>query len=166
MVPWIEVASSGSRKAEERPRATHVADRGSVEPAGVEADVVARLDRVAEGALDLGLRALGVEEAVGIDVAAAEAALGRDRPHPARLARPGERVGWQLRAGRDVEPERHGAVDRHPVGEALPVGAHLAGDQRAAEAGAVEEDVARDRRAFVEAQGGDVAGFRVALGRR
>ena len=122
-----------------------VADRDSVEAAGVEADVVAGLDRVAEGALDLGFRALGVEEAVGVDVAAADAALGRDRPHPASLARPGERVGRQLGPGRDVEPEGHRAVDRHPVAEALPGRAHLAGDQRAAEAGAVEEDVAGDR---------------------
>ncbi len=110
------------------------------------------------------LGAFGVEEAVGVDVAAADAALCRDRPHPAGLARPGEGVGRDLGVGGEVEPEGQRAVDGHAVGKADPAGAHLARDQGAAEAGAVKEDVAGDGVAGVEAEGGDVAGEGVAVG--
>ena len=141
-MPWIEVASSGSRKAEERPRATQLPIQRPVEAAGVDADVVARLDRVAEGGLDLGLRLVRGEVEVGVDVAAAVAARGRDLPQPARALRPGEGEGVDLLARRDVEPERHGAVDRQDVGVGLPV-APISVISAAAEAGAVEEEVAR-----------------------
>ena len=79
---------------------------------------------------------------VGIDIAAAIAALRRDLPHPAGPLRPGQGAGIDLLAFGNVEPEGHGAVDRQHVAVADAIAPPISDIRRAAKAGAVDEEIA------------------------
>ena len=146
----LERFEEGGREAEGHA----VADPSLLQPPGVDGNVVARLDGVAQNRLYLGPRGLGRGVCVGIDIAAAIALLRRDPPHPARAERLGQRHRRDLFPLLEVHPERHRAVDGEGVCIADPFGAQSR-DQRAAKAGAVDEKVGLDPPAGFQRQRGD-----------
>jgi hypothetical protein len=83
MFPWIEVASSGSRKEDARPTATTVPTQMSRWRPGLMRMSPRGSIGWPERLLDLPLRLLGRDVGVAVDVTAAEAVLRGDLPHPA-----------------------------------------------------------------------------------
>ena len=100
----------------------------------------------------------------GIDIAIADAVLERDPPLPPGRFRRGSRIGLDRSLGRRA---RHGdgAVAGQPARPVLPRLCHGVAEQQAAEAGAVDEQVAFDRVARVEAERADVAAHGILVHR-
>ncbi len=80
-----------------------------------------------------------------IDIAVACAMLQRNAPLPSRVARSRARVGGQNR--RAFARHRHGAIARQPVRPALEAGLQRLLDQKAAEAGTIDEEIPPPRSA-------------------
>src|SRR5512139_458731 len=93
----------------------------------------------------------------GIDVAVADAVLQLDAPLPSGLAGGGAGVRRQRRVGAALGDD--GAVAGQPVRPVLEADAQLMRDEKAAEAAAIDEEIAFDAFAVRELYRGDEAVF-------
>ena len=133
--------------------------------AGLEGQMVGLGEHVADDiAHQPRQRRLARQVAAAPHDAVAGAMLERDAPLPSRIVR--GRARERHRRADVGGLHRDGAVARQPVRPVVVAGVERALDQQRAEAGAVEEQVARDPLPALERQRGDVAALAVQLDRR
>ncbi len=148
-IRWMLVDSSGSRKPLASPTAMTLACQKARRLPGVK-----RSGRgsASAGAVEIGeklRRRFVVGQCVArIDNAVAGAVLERDAPLPAGRVRGGAGIGGEVFRAR--ARHRECAVAGQPVRPVLVADAERVGDQQAAKAGAIDEQVARDAAFAVE----------------